>query len=419
LTKTFCACLALVSLLTSKVGDQSSCGHEDGSNRMTADTPTPDQKRAESIEKADSSRWMGKIIRVIVVLVVLAGFGYWAQTWVRNSLLYVTETDARIMADFVVVGATANGEIIDRPVNEGEVVQSGQLLARIDETDARLKLAELKSQLTTIDAEIARINRDLALAVQRLAAAVATRQAELKEALAELALVRHEQGFAEADLKRVDALARAGNAPRSRLDRAKTDALKAQQEKIQLDAHVAAARAAVAQAQAEAGQQQVLKAKIVGKKAQRAEVITAIDRQRHEIDRRMIRSPLAGVVDQTFAQAGEYVSRGARLLVIHDPEKLWVEANLRETDIARVTIGNVVDIRVDAYPDRIFNGRVTHIGAAANSRFSLLPNLNQSGNFTKVTQRIETHIAVLEPSGILKPGMMVEISIHGEKKKLF
>ena len=180
-----------------------------------------------------------------------------------------------------------------------------------------------------------------------------------------------------------------------------------------------AARAAVAQAQAEAGQQQVLKAKIVGKKAQRAEVITAIDRQRHEIDRRMIRSPLAGVVDQTFAQAGEYVSRGARLLVIHDPEKLWVEANLRETDIARVTIGNVVDIRVDAYPDRIFNGRVTHIGAAANSRFSLLPNLNQSGNFTKVTQRIETHIAVLEPSGILKPGMMVEISIHGEKKKLF
>jgi membrane fusion protein (multidrug efflux system) len=386
---------------------------------MTADTPTPDQKRAESIEKADSSRWMGKIIRVIVVLVVLAGFGYWAQTWVRNSLLYVTETDARIMADFVVVGATANGEIIDRPVNEGEVVQSGQLLARIDETDARLKLAELKSQLTTIDAEIARINRDLALAVQRLAAAVATRQAELKEALAELALVRHEQGFAEADLKRVDALARAGNAPRSRLDRAKTDALKAQQEKIQLDAHVAAARAAVAQAQAEAGQQQVLKAKIVGKKAQRAEVITAIDRQRHEIDRRMIRSPLAGVVDQTFAQAGEYVSRGARLLVIHDPEKLWVEANLRETDIARVTIGNVVDIRVDAYPDRIFNGRVTHIGAAANSRFSLLPNLNQSGNFTKVTQRIETHIAVLEPSGILKPGMMVEISIHGEKKKLF
>lgn len=386
---------------------------------MTADTPTPDQKRAESTEKADSSRWMGKIIRVIVVLVVLAGFGYWAQTWVRNSLLYVTETDARIMADFVVVGATANGEIIDRPVNEGEVVQSGQLLARIDETDARLKLAELKSQLTTIDAEIARINRDLALAVQRLAAAVATRQAELKEALAELALVRHEQGFAEADLKRVEALARAGNAPRSRLDRAKTDALKAQQEKIQLDAHVAAARAAVAQAQAEAGQQQVLKAKIVGKKAQRAEVITAIDRQRHEIDRRMIRSPLAGVVDQTFAQAGEYVSRGGRLLVIHDPEKLWVEANLRETDIARVTIGNVVDIRVDAYPDRIFNGRVTHIGAAANSRFSLLPNLNQSGNFTKVTQRIETHIAVLEPSGILKPGMMVEISIHGEKKKLF
>ncbi len=370
-------------------------------------------------QKPRYRRAFGQISRVIGILVVVAGLGYWAQTWVRNSLLYVTETDARIMADFVVVGATASGEMAARAVNEGDVVELGQVLARIDGTDARLKRSELESQLATIDAEISQIESDRALAVQRLASAVATRKAELAEVAAELVLVRYEHSFAEAELKRIKALARAGNTPRSRLDRARTDALKAGQKKVQLEAGVKAAEAAVAQAEAEAGQQQVLDAKIAGKKAQRVEVMAAIDRQSHEIERRVIRSPLSGVVDQTFAQAGEFVARGARIMVIHNPAQLWVEANLRETDIARVSVGDTVDIRVDAYADDVFTGRVSHIGAAANSRFSLLPNLNQSGNFTKVTQRIETHIEVDKPGDKLKPGMMVEISIHAKKKQLF
>jgi membrane fusion protein (multidrug efflux system) len=381
------------------------------------DTTAPDATVVR--QKPRYRRAFGQISRVVGILVVVAGLGYWAQTWVRNSLLYVTETDARIMADFVVVGATASGEMTARTVNEGDVVELGQVLARIDGTDARLKRSELESQLATIDAEISQIESDRALAVQRLASAVATRKAELAEVAAELVLVRYEHSFAEAELKRIKALARAGNTPRSRLDRARTDALKAGQKKVQLEAGVKAAEAAVAQAEAEAGQQQVLDAKIAGKKAQRVEVMAAIDRQSHEIERRVIRSPLSGVVDQTFAQAGEFVARGARIMVIHNPAQLWVEANLRETDIARVSVGDTVDIRVDAYADDVFTGRVSHIGAAANSRFSLLPNLNQSGNFTKVTQRIETHIEVDKPGDKLKPGMMVEISIHAKKKQLF
>ena len=381
------------------------------------DTTAPDATVVR--QKPRYRRAFGQISRVVGILVVVAGLGYWAQTWVRNSLLYVTETDARIMADFVVVGATASGEMTARAVNEGDVVELGQVLARIDGTDARLKRSELESQLATIDAEISQIESDRALAVQRLASAVATRKAELAEVAAELVLVRYEHSVAEAELKRIKALARAGNTPRSRLDRARTDALKAGQKKVQLEAGVKAAEAAVAQAEAEAGQQQVLDAKIAGKKAQRVEVMAAIDRQSHEIERRVIRSPLSGVVDQTFAQAGEFVARGARIMVIHNPAQLWVEANLRETDIARVSVGDTVDIRVDAYADDVFTGRVSHIGAAANSRFSLLPNLNQSGNFTKVTQRIETHIEVDKPGDKLKPGMMVEISIHAKKKQLF
>ena len=68
-------------------------------------------------QKPRYRRAFGQISRVVGILVVVAGLGYWAQTWVRNSLLYVTETDARIMADFVVVGATASGEMTARAVN--------------------------------------------------------------------------------------------------------------------------------------------------------------------------------------------------------------------------------------------------------------------------------------------------------------
>jgi membrane fusion protein (multidrug efflux system) len=99
-------------------------------------------------------------------------------------------------------------------------------------------------------------------------------------------------------------------------------------------------------------------------------------------------------------------------MLVHNPAAVWVEANIKETDIRHLSPGMTVDVAIDAYPDQTFSGTVERIGEAATSEFALLPNPNPSGNFTKVTQRLPVRIA-LKPSAIpLRPGMMAVVNIE-------
>src|SRR3546814_8618381 len=88
-------------------------------------------------------------------------------------------------------------------------------------------------------------------------------------------------------------------------------------------------------------------------------------------------------------------------MTMHDPAAIWVEANIRETEIGRLAAGQRATVHVDAYPGEVFEGRIDRIGHAANSQFALLPRLNESGTFTQVTPRIEVRIAVEQRDGRL------------------
>ena len=139
------------------------------------------------------------------------------------------------------------------------------------------------------------------------------------------------------------------------------------------------------------------------------------ERLRIDLEHQTIVSPIDGVVGRTFVSAGERVEQGQRLMSLHNPSAIWVEANVRETDVGRLEVGQPVSIHIDAYPGETFEGRVERIGHAANSQYALLPRLNESGTFTKVTQRIEVRIAVDQRDGRLRPGMMVEVSIDAPR----
>lgn len=118
-----------------------------------------------------------------------------------------------------------------------------------------------------------------------------------------------------------------------------------------------------------------------------------------------------GVVDASFVDEGEYVTPGTRLLIYHRPDEVWVDANVKETDLRRIRIGAPVSITVDAYPGRTFHGVVERIGGAATSQFALLPSPNPSGNFTKVTQRVPIRVSIETEGEVLPPGLMVVLSI--------
>ena len=117
------------------------------------------------------------------------------------------------------------------------------------------------------------------------------------------------------------------------------------------------------------------------------------------------------MIDRVFVEEGEFLGEGRRVLMLHDPENTWVEANIKETQVRRLKVGQRVAIDVDAYPDDKFIGRVAKIGGAATSSFALLPTPNPSGNFTKVTQRIPVKITFEQRPRPLAPGMMVEVEI--------
>ena len=240
----------------------------------------------------------------------------------RESIVLVRETDARIAADMVTVSSRVAGQVVLRPARDGSRVAEGEVLAVLDSRGARARLAEL--------------------------------EAELRRREAELALVVHVSGHVETgtpDLERA-----------------------------------------------------VLE-------AQRDAVLARIRRQELDIAAHSVESPLAGVVSKVFVEAGERVAPGQRIALVHDPRAVYVQANIRETEITELAIGQSVRIEVDAYPGRSFEGTVSAIGLAATSTFALLPSAKPGGSFTKVTQRFPVRIA-LDPDGAsLRPGMMVEVFI--------
>jgi membrane fusion protein (multidrug efflux system) len=123
-------------------------------------------------------------------------------------------------------------------------------------------------------------------------------------------------------------------------------------------------------------------------------------------------SPIDGVVSQTIADAGERVQPGQPIVVINDPQDVWISANIEETHFRKVREGQPVTITVDAYPHQTLHGTVTQLGAATRSEFALIPAGSASAHFIKVAQRLPVRIAVENPDGLLKPGMMVEVGIR-------
>jgi membrane fusion protein, multidrug efflux system len=144
---------------------------------------------------------------------------------------------------------------------------------------------------------------------------------------------------------------------------------------------------------------------------QAGEIRAEIRRQEMDIADRTIVSPADGKVVMTFVRKGEHVAPGQRIAMFHDPEQIWVEANVKETDVGVLKPGMKADIRVDAFPGKVYKGEVYRIGHAATSKFALLPDPNPSGNFTKITQRLPVRIKLTDKDPALRPGMMVEVDI--------
>jgi membrane fusion protein, multidrug efflux system len=159
-----------------------------------------------------------------------------------------------------------------------------------------------------------------------------------------------------------------------------------------------------AQAQSDAAQAQITTAQ-----AQLGVVET-------QLSNTQINAPFKGVVARRWVLPGDVVQAAQPILTVYDLQDTWVIAYFEETKIQSIKLGDSVEISVDSYPGRRFNGKVIELGTTAASQFSLIPPNNASGNFTKVTQRIPVKIGFLgayqDSSMPLRAGMSVELKIN-------
>lgn len=130
-------------------------------------------------------------------------------------------------------------------------------------------------------------------------------------------------------------------------------------------------------------------------------------------EKAQLKAPISGQVIKSNAVVGQMAVPGTALAIIADTDHLYISARIKEADILKVKIGQTVEVKVDAFPGKVFSGRVENIGRATASSFSLLATGNDSGNYTKVVQVVPIKIQLLDAGGEpLMVGMNASITIH-------
>ncbi len=373
----------------------------------TAATSTPATPAAPA-SSGQPRRLLVPLVTLLVFAVAVAG---WAGRWYLHHLDYVDETNARVVSEITALSSRVSGWVVEMGITEGSQVGRDQVLVKIDDRSSRLRRDELELAWAEVMAQRERISAEIAMVDGQTLSRYASEKSKLSAARALSDSLALELKYANEEFSRAKSLSKRGVVPVRTLDKARTAFLRAEQALLRSKAQVASAGAELQQAESDRHELEVLKAEQTRLLHRSRAIDSQMERQKLDIADRAVRSPLDGVVSRTFVSVGEYVSPGQRIALLHNPDEIWIEALVKETEFRRIQIGQPVEIQVDAYPDEAFSGTVERVGHAATSQFTLLPTPNPSGNFTKVTQRIPIRVTLEQRGGLLKPGMMVEVSI--------
>ncbi|TFH51284.1 MAG: HlyD family secretion protein [Lysobacterales bacterium] len=348
--------------------------------------------------------------RSLIFVVLLAALVLGIRE-IHDRLVFVSESDARVTANLVVVSSRVAGWLTEVNIVEGAQVKAKQVVARVDERDSRLRAQQLEAQLASTDSEKARLAAERELVDQQTASRLKTQRKQLAAANASVTALDARLELALSERARAQSLFDKRVGTRQQLEQARGEAGRIEGEHRMTLAEAEESTAKLEEARAERARLQVLDRELDMLNDRKAELRVRIAQQNLDISDHSIRSPVSGVVDRVFVEPGEYATPGQRLAIVHDPEQIWVEANIKETAIRKLSIGQKVAITVDAFPDETFDGQITTIGNSTTGSFALLPTPNPSGNFTKITQRLPVRICIEQRQGKLRPGMMVEVEI--------
>lgn len=365
----------------------------------TPESPSPaarDDRRIAPERAAQAPAPVGRVSRGLArAILMLAGVAVVlvasCSLWLRGGR-FVSTDNSYVRAAKLMVSTDVSGIVESVDVRQGQMVEQGRVLFRLQPAQFEIALAAAQAQR-----DQARLSIEAARAdYQRLRSDIAAQEALVANA--------------RTNFERAEALTRRNAGSQATFDQARF-ALAAEESRLQSLRQ--AAQAALARLGGDAGLP-------VERHPQFLEAQARVAEAQRQLERTIVRAPFAGTVTSveqlqpgTFlvAATAALTNTGAVGLIAKD--NIWIEANLKETDLTHARNGNPVEITVDAYPGRVWKGRVESIFPATTSEFSILPAQNAGGNWVKVVQRVPVRIAVERQPGDppLRAGMSTVVTV--------
>jgi membrane fusion protein, multidrug efflux system len=394
---------------------------------------------------------------VLIALLVIA----LASIWVFTEGVNPSTEDAQVDGHSVVISPRVPGYVQKMLIDDNTVVKQGDLMIQLDRADyqakveqaraalevARAKAASLKitvpftegTTTSATSAATAQLTVDESDLIRATAAYQQQSTAELRFSEANIAARKAELDKADMDVKRTSSLAEQSEISRQQFDAyvavaqvARNEWLAAQERldatRREAEAAKAAqemARAKVTRSQAELRQSKAQELQSGVRKADYQSALADVEQAKAALDQALLnlsytslRAPIGGMVTKRTVEPGQQFSAGQSMFTLVPLDKIWITANLKETQLARVRPGQRVRIQVDTYGSKTFYGTIDSIASSTGSRQALLPPENATGNFVKVVQRVPVKIYVAQDAqnrDVLRPGMSVEAKVETDR----
>jgi len=366
-----------------------------------ANPPTPAAERSQpqttvapdAPAPAGKAGSMRRRAAMVVIPLILAGALYYGYQYWTVGRFQISTDDAYIHADIATLSAKVSGYVTAVEVADNSRVKAGAVIARIDDGDYRLGVQTAHDKIAVQQAGIDRIARQ-----------IEAQQANVDQARAQLTAIEADAKRAKLELDRQKDLATRDFSSRQILEQAEANNARA----------VATVQSGKAAIEATIAGGEVLKAQRIEAERTLNQLQTALAMAERDLSFTIVRAPFDGVIGNRAVRKGDFVQPSQRLASLVPLDHVYIDANFKETQLARLRPEQLVNIEVDAMPGHVFQGRVVSVAPASGSVFSLLPAENATGNFTKIVQRVPVRIRVeqrADEHGLLRPGMSALVSV--------
>ncbi len=358
---------------------------------------------ALSPKRRGTLKWL-----TLLSVVGLLGFGaYELFFW----FTHVYEFDARIRTDLTRISSKVNGTIETIEVVEGARVKQGDVLVTMQSGAVRQRIEALRADIARASAEADKLTASKHALEVDLDARAATKLELVRALEIERKALVERHDLAEKKLKRTLYLVSRKLVPEQNLEDDQDHVLGLAGQVSVAAAKVNVAEREVAEISAKRADIAVLDESIKILRIESRRLEAQIEEQKVDLEDRIIRSPINGVVDRIFKNVGEYVEDADQLLIVHDPSNIWIEANIGEDQIRHLVVGQPVRVDLDAYPFDTFAGEVTAIAMVTTADLAI-GGTDSGSKALKSTQKIPVRIKLLDPPPLAAPGMLVEVNIQ-------